>query len=84
MLVLFVVLAIFYGAPMFALTFFCVSVSLYVDAKKKNKLVPDTYSVREIKKRKIWLIVSSVIEGVFLTAFLGIIVLVAMGSISFM
>ena len=66
---------LYYLIPLAALLFFIISLSLYLEAKQKNKIVPGTYTSEQMKSRKICLIVSSVIAGVMavvVIAFIGL------------
>lgn len=74
----------FFLIPLLSVLFFGISLFLYVYAKKKNKRVPNTYSEKQIKRRKILLIVSSIITAVFLTIIIATIIVINTGSISFM
>jgi len=69
---------IFWGLPTILLIFFIVSLCLYISAKRKNKAVPDSFSVQQIRTRKILLIVSAVITGIFILIEVGFIALLAM------
>ncbi len=64
--------------PITIIALFAISLYRYVSAKKQNKVVPGTFSDAEIKKRKIMLIVMSVIAGVLVAIVIGIIVLMSM------
>lgn len=66
---------IFYGVPILALVFFCVSLVRYISAKRKNKRQPESVGAKELQRRKLLLIISSVIVGVFVFAIVGLIVL---------
>jgi len=55
--------ALYYLIPLAALVFFGISLFRYCYAKHRNKRNPGTYFESELKIRKIWLIVSSVIVG---------------------
>lgn len=70
--------AFIYIVPLALLSFFGISLFRFLYAKNKNKKVPDTYSKKEIKKRKITLIVVSIINGVFFSILIGIIILFTM------
>lgn len=66
---------IFYGIPVAAICFFAGSLYRYFHAKSVNKKEPDTFSAAEMKKRKILLIVSSVIAGVLALVVIGFAIL---------
>ncbi len=70
--------AFIYGVPLTLLSFFGVTLFRFIYAKSKNKKIPDTYSKREIKKRKITFFVVSIINGVFFSILIGITILFAM------
>ena len=65
--------ALYYIIPAAALIFFGISLFRYLYAKHKNKRTPGTYSEAQIKSRKVWLIVSSVIVGTVATVALALI-----------
>lgn len=69
---------ILFGMPIILIIFFCVSIDRYISAKKQNKESPGTYSDTEIKKRKITLILSGVVAGIFVVIIIGLIVLLSM------
>ena len=56
---------LFFGIPAVVFVGFVISLIRFVSARSKNKKMPGTYSDNEIKKRKIMLIILSVIIGVF-------------------
>ncbi len=68
----------FFGIPTIAFLFFISSLYRYKCAKKKNKEMPDSFSIEEVKKRKIMLIVSAVIAGVLIITVVSLIVMLMM------
>ncbi len=70
--------ALIFLVPLTLLSFFGVTLFRFIYAKCKNKKVPDTYSKREIKERKVSFIVVSIINGVFFSIIIGIIILFTM------
>lgn len=72
-----------YATPIIFLVLFGISLYRYISAKKKNKVAPDTFSNSEIQKRKIMLIVMSVIAGVITVIVIGFIALLYM-AVAFM
>lgn len=74
---------LFFGIPASMFLFFGISLYRYRRAKKENREHPGTYSPEEMKKRKLMLIVSSVIVGVLLAVIIGFIVLMYM-AVAFM
>lgn len=66
---------IFYGIPIAAILFLAISLYRYVHAKSANKKEPGTFSASEMKKRKILVIVSSVIAGVLALVVIGFAIL---------
>lgn len=74
---------IFYGIPIAALWFFFSSLYRYLSAKRKNKTEPDSFSVEEMKKRKLLLIVSSVIAGVLVAVVVAFAILL-FSAVAFM
>lgn len=63
---------IFFIIPATVLSIFAITLYRFKSAQKKNKACPGSFSEGEIKKRKIMLIVSSVITGVFVAMMIGI------------
>ena len=61
-----------------AISWFVVSLCLYLSAKNKNKRQPGSVSSRVMKTRKIMLIVSSVIAGVLAVIVLAFMALLFM------
>ena len=74
---------IFFAIPNILIALFGISLYRYISAKKQNKSVPGTFSNAEIIKRKIMLIVLSVIAGVLAVIVLGFIALLFM-AVAFM
>ena len=74
---------LFFSIPIILIALFGISVYRYVSAKKQNKVAPGTFSDDEIKKRKIMLIVLSVITAVLAAIGIGFIVLLFM-AVAFM
>lgn len=74
---------IFFAIPIILIALFGISLYRYISAKKQNKSVPGTFSDAEIQKRKIMLIVLSVIAGVLAVIVLGFIALLFM-AVAFM
>ena len=68
----------FFAIPIILVIYWGLSIYRYVTAKKQNKVVPGTFSDAEIKKRKIRLIILSVISVVFLAIVIGFIALIYM------
>lgn len=62
---------LFFGIPAIVFVLFVISLVRYVSAKIKNKKIPGSFSESEIKKRKIMLIILSVIIGVFAVVVIG-------------
>lgn len=73
----------FFAIPIILIALFGVSLYRYISAKKQNKIAPGTFSDAEIKKRKIILIVLSVVAGVLAVIVIGFIVLMFM-AVAFM
>ena len=79
----YIISALYYIIPLFAVLFFGISLFRYLYAKHKNKRTPGTYSDTQIKSRKICLIVSSVIAGILAVVVLAFIGLLMM-AVAFM
>lgn len=73
----------FFAIPIVLIALFGICLYRYLSAKKQNKAVPGTFSDAEIKKRKIMLIVLSVIAGVLAAIVIGFIALMFM-AVAFM
>ena len=73
----------FFAMPILLIVLFGISLYRYLSAKKQNKAAPGTFSVDEIKKRKIVLIVLSVMAGVLTAIVIGFIALIFM-AVAFM
>lgn len=66
---------LFFAIPTIAIISFGISLYRYLAAKKKNKLLPGSFSSEELAKRKTALIIFSVIAGILTAVVIGIIVL---------
>lgn len=69
---------LYLSVPLISLTFFIVSLCLFLSAKKKNKITPGIFTASQLVIRKALLIVSSVILFVVLTIIIALIALFAM------
>ena len=69
--------------PLLMAVFFTISLNRYLKAKKKSKLAPDLFPIREINKRLIVLIIASVLFFLSILYFVGVAILQTI-SISFM
>ena len=65
----------FLTIPIASFIFFICSLISFFTAKSRNKHSPGSYSMEELRSKKIALIVSSVIFGVILTVIISFIVL---------
>ena len=74
---------LYYIIPAAAVLLFGISLFRYCYAKHKNKQTPGTYSEEQMKSRKIFLIVSSVIAGILAVVVLAFIGLLMM-AVAFM
>ncbi len=74
---------IFYLIPLAALIFAAVCIYRYCTARRKNKTVPGSFSTQEMKMRKLLMIISIVIAGIFLVIVVGFILLLFM-AVAFM
>ncbi|NLE14225.1 MAG: hypothetical protein GX628_11185 [Clostridiales bacterium] len=63
----YIISALFLLIPAAAAAYFGVSLFRFLQARSKNKKQPGSYAERQLKERKIHLIVSSVIFGTLLT-----------------
>lgn len=69
---------LFFAIPGILIVLFVISLYRYIFAKKQNKKVPGTFTPEEIKKRKTFLIVLSVVVGVLVVIVIGFIALLFM------
>ena len=74
---------LFFGIPVILIVLFGISVYRYVSAVKQNKQAPGTFSPEEIKKRRIALIIFSVVAGVLAAVVIGFVWLLFM-AVAFM
>ena len=74
---------LYFAIPVAAILFFIVSLCLFLSARKQNKQQPGSVSAQTLRKRKIMLIVSSVIAGVLVVVFLAFVALLFM-AVAFM
>lgn len=79
----YIISALYYIIPLFAVLFFGISLSRYLYAKRRNKRIPGTYTDAQMKSRKVWLIVSSVVAGILAVVVLAFIGLLMM-AVAFM
>lgn len=69
---------LFCAIPLLSLAMFVFSLVRYLHARHANKITPGRFSPREIKKRKITLLIFSLIVGVFLAIIAGCVALLAL------
>ena len=74
---------LFFALPLLTLGFFGISLFRYLSVRSANKKQSNTFSNDEVKKRKLLLVISSVIAGVFVAIVIGVIALLCM-AIAFM
>lgn len=74
---------LYFAIPVAAILFFIVSLCLFLSARKQNKLQPGSVSAQTLRKRKIMLIVSSVIAGILAAIVIAFIALLYM-AVAFM
>lgn len=79
----YVIQYLFYAIPVAAFFFFLVSLCLYLDGRSKNKNVPGSVPAEKMKRRKMLLMVSSVIMGVFVAVMVALMALLYM-AVAFM
>ncbi len=72
-----------YGTPILALLLFLIALISYCCAKHRNKKTPGRYTETQMKHKKIALIVTGVIAGIFALLILALIVLL-MTAVAFM
>lgn len=69
---------LFFVIPIAAVTFFIISLCSFLSVRKKTKLQPDSVNMQEYRKRKIMMIISSIIAGVLMTIVICFCVLIAL------
>jgi len=74
---------LYFAIPVAAILFFIVSLCLFLSARKQNKQQPGSVSAQTLRKRKIMLIVFSVIAGVLAAIVIAFIALLYM-AVAFM
>ena len=74
---------LFFAVPVIWLILFGISLYRYISAKKQNKQMSGTFSPAEIKKRKVFLIVMSIVAGMILAMVIGLIAMLFM-AVAFM
>lgn len=74
---------LYFAIPVAAILFFIMSLCLFLSARKQNKQQPGSVSAQTLRKRKIMLIVSSVIAGVLAAIVIAFIALLYM-AVAFM
>ena len=74
---------LYFAIPVAAILFFIVSLCLFLSSRKQNKQQPGSVSAQTLRKRKIMLIVSSVIAGVLAAIVIAFIALLYM-AVAFM
>ena len=74
---------LYFAIPIAAILFFIVSLCLFLSARKQNKQQPGSVSAQTLRKRKIMLIVSSMIAGVLAAIVIAFIALLYM-AVAFM
>ena len=79
----YLVSALFWIIPTGAVVGFFISLFMYFFAKKKNKRAPGTFSDEEMKLRRTWFIIFSLIAGTMLAAAAALIALLYM-AVAFM
>ena len=72
---------LFAAIPAVLFALFAVSLYRYLSARKQDRLAPGTISPKELTARKIMLIVTSVVLGVFVAVVIGFMALMAMAIV---
>ena len=79
----YLVYALFWGLPIFSVLWFGISLYRYSVAKHRMKHGKQQYSDQDMKRRKLWLIISAVLFGVIALIVLSLIALLMM-AVAFM
>ncbi len=74
---------LFFGVPAAMIVFFGISLFRYLAAASRNKTAPESFTLKQVKKRKTMLIVASVAAGVSVAVVLGFMALLWM-AVAFM
>ena len=74
----YLVSALFWLVPTVAVVGFFISLFMYFFAKKKNKRAPGTFSDEEVKIRRTWFIIFSLIAGSMLAVLVALTILLYM------
>lgn len=61
----FLIVFSFFAIPGVAVAFFIISLCRFLSMRKKAKVQPDNVNMQKLKTRKIIMIISSIIAGVF-------------------
>ncbi len=64
-----------FAIPIMTVVFFIISLKRYLKARNANKNAPDTFSAELMEERKINLIITSILMGIFVTVVVCLIVL---------
>ncbi len=70
---------LFYLIPIGSVAFFIVSLVAFCTSKNANKRSPGSYTEKQLKTRKILLIISSIIMGVMVAVVVGLMALLFIG-----
>lgn len=73
---------IFYGTGILALVFFLICLARFLSARRAEKREPGSVPERDLKARKIWLILASVIFGVIALFIVSIMILISLVMLS--
>ena len=68
---------LFFAIPAIPIVLFGIGLYCYISAKKKNKTAPGAFTDNEIKKRKGFLIVLSVVIAVLVAVVIGFMILMS-------
>lgn len=74
---------LYFGLPAAALVFFVVSLVLFLSARRQNKRAPGSVEPAVLRTRRLMLIISSLIAGVFVAVVIAFAVLLFM-AVAFM
>ena len=79
----YMIFSLFLAAPIAAIVFLVLSICRYASAKKQERQQPGSVSPEELKRRKVLLILASILSGVFLVIVLGFMALMFL-AVAFM
>lgn len=75
-------IVIFYGIGILALVFFVICLARFLSAKRAEKQEPGSIPEEQLKARKVWLIISSVLFGTMALFMASLAILISLVMLS--